>query len=76
MMLFSTSNSKQVKFSITNDNLEISAEDIDHGSNAKENIFCEYKGEPMDIGFNTAYVNDILTHVNEDEVIFKLTFPY
>ncbi len=75
MMLFSTSNSKQVKFSISNDNLEISAEDIDHGSNAKENVFCEYKGEPMDIGFNTSYVYDILSHVNKEEVIFKLHSP-
>ena len=75
MMLFSTSNSKQVKFSISKDNLEISAEDIDHGSNAKENIFCEYNGEAMDIGFNTAYVNDILSHVNKEEVIFKLHSP-
>jgi DNA polymerase-3 subunit beta len=75
MMLFSTSSSKQVKFSIKEDHLEISAEDIDHGSNAKESVSCEYKGEPMDIGFNTAYVNDILSHVNDDETIFKLHSP-
>jgi len=31
MSLFSTSNSKQVKFSINKDSLEVSAEDIDHG---------------------------------------------
>jgi len=75
MMLFSTSNSKQVKFSIKENKLEVSAEDIDRGSNAKENIICEYSGEPMDIGFNTAYVNDILTHVDNEELIFKLHSP-
>jgi len=75
MMLFSTASSKQVKFSITNDNLEVSAEDIDHGSNAVENIQCEYSGDPMDIGFNTAYVNDVLTHVDDEKVIFKLHSP-
>lgn len=75
MMLFSTANSKQVKFSIREDNLEVSAEDIDHGSNAKENVYCEYKGEPMDIGFNTAYVSDILSHINDNEAIFKLHSP-
>ncbi len=72
MMLFSTTNSKQVKFSINENLLEVSAEDIDHGSNAKENIHCEYKGEPMDIGFNTAYVNDILSHLDDEEIIVKL----
>ena len=75
MMLFSSSSSKQVKFSISKNNMVISAEDIDIGSNAVETITCEYNGEQMDIGFNTQYVNDILTHVNDDEVIFKLHSP-
>jgi DNA polymerase-3 subunit beta len=75
MMLFSTSNSKQVKFSIGEDSLEVSAEDVDHGSDAKENIQCEYKGDVMDIGFNTTYVNDILSHLVGDQVVFKLHSP-
>ena len=75
MMLFSSANSKQVKFSISSNKLEVSAEDIDHGSSAKENIQCEYNGDIMDIGFNTGYVNDILTHVNDEKVIFKLHSP-
>jgi DNA polymerase-3 subunit beta len=75
MMLFSTSSSKQVKFSISSNALEVSAEDIDHGSDAKENIQCEYKGDPMDIGFNTAYVNDILSHLEGDKIVFKLHSP-
>ncbi len=75
MMLFSASNSKQVKFSINKTFVDVSAEDIDHGSNAKEKINCEYAGEPMEIGFNTAYVNDILSHVGDDNVIFKLHSP-
>jgi len=75
MLLFSSSNSKQVKFTLKNNNLEVSAEDIDRGSNAVENILCEYQGEAMEIGFNTAYVNDVLSHVNNEEVIFKLHSP-
>jgi DNA polymerase III subunit beta len=75
MILFSSSNSKQVKFSLKENTLEVSAEDIDHGSSAKENIYCEYKGEPMDIGFNTLYVNEILSHITNDEIIFKLHSP-
>jgi DNA polymerase-3 subunit beta len=75
MLLFSSSNSKQVKFALKKDNLEVSAEDIDRGSNAVENIMCDYKGDPMEIGFNTAYVNDVLTHVNNEEIIFKLHSP-
>jgi DNA polymerase-3 subunit beta len=75
MMLFSSTSSKQVKFSISKNNIVVSAEDIDQGSNAVETISCEYSGEQMDIGFNTQYVNDILTHVDDEEVLFKLHSP-
>lgn len=75
MLIFSSGTSKQVKFSISENNLEISAENIDTGSNAVENVQCEYSGEAMDIGFNTAYVNDILSHLDSEKVIFKLHSP-
>ncbi len=75
MMLFSSSNSKQVKLSIGKEVLEISAEDIDKGSTAKETIACSYSGEAMEIGFNTLYLNDIISHLESDEIIFKLHSP-
>ncbi len=75
MLIFAASNSRKVKFSISNNNLEVSAEDIDQGSFAKESIQCEYKGDPMEIGFNSGYVNDVLNHLPSDEVIFKLNSP-
>ncbi len=75
MLLFSSSNFQQVKLSLNNNNVEISAEDIDHGSSAKENVSCEYVGEAMDIGFNTSYLNDILSHIEEGEIVFKLHSP-
>lgn len=75
MLLFSASSSKQVKFSISKSKLEISAEDVDHGSDAKENVTCEYNGDSMDIGFNTSYVNDMLTHLNSEKITFKLHSP-
>lgn len=76
MMLFSTSNTKRVKFSISNNNLEISAEDLDLGASGNENIECKYSGDSIDIGFNSAYVNDLLNHIDdEEEIIFKLHSP-
>lgn len=76
MMLFSTSNTRRVKFSISNNNLEISAEDLDLGASGNENIGCKYSGDSIEIGFNSAYVNDILNHLDdEEEIIFKLHSP-
>jgi DNA polymerase-3 subunit beta len=70
MLLFSPTNSRKVKFSIKQNNLEISAEDVDQGAFAKENILCRYEGDGLEIGFNSAYVNDILSHLQNDEEIY------
>lgn len=76
MMLFSTSNTRRVKFSLNKENITISAEDVDTGSAGEEKVMCEYSGEPMDIGFNSQYMNDILSHLTDyEEVIFKLHSP-
>ncbi len=72
MILFSIADNKQVRFSIETNDLEISAEDNERGSKAKEHLHCEYDGEPMEIGFNTIYLQEILNHIEDDEIIFKL----
>ncbi|MEW6506727.1 MAG: DNA polymerase III subunit beta [Bacteroidota bacterium] len=73
MMLFSTSTTRRVKFSIRKESLEISAEDLDTGSSGEEKVVCEYTGEDLEIGFNSAYVNDVLNHmIDNEEIIFKL----
>lgn len=76
MMLFSTSSTRRVKFSIKKDALEISAEDLDIGASGEEKVVCEYEGNDLEIGFNSAYVNDVLSHLNtEEDIIFKLHSP-
>ncbi|MBN1638566.1 MAG: DNA polymerase III subunit beta [Ignavibacteriales bacterium] len=76
MILFSTTGTRRVKFSIESENVEISAEDLELGSSAVENIHCSYKGEPLSIGFNTGYVNDIINHItDQEEITFKFSSP-
>lgn len=76
MMLFSTSNTRRVKFSVADNSLTISAEDPDMGASAEESVECEFKGDAIDIGFNSTYVHDILSHLTgEEEIIFKLHSP-
>lgn len=76
MMLFSTSSTRRVKFSVSDNKLEISAEDLDLGTSGKEVLKVEYSGDAIDIGFNSQYVNDVLTHSgSEEELIFKFHSP-
>ncbi|HOI29096.1 MAG TPA: DNA polymerase III subunit beta [Melioribacteraceae bacterium] len=76
MMLFSTSSTRRVKFSISKNALEISAEDLDIGASGEEKVVCEYSGDDLEIGFNSTYVNDVLNHMSDnEEIIFKLHSP-
>ena len=34
-----------------------------------------YAGEPIDVGYNAAYLKDILAHLNSDEIVIKLNTP-
>lgn len=73
--LFTSTQTKQVKFSITKDILSLSAENIDLGSEANEKILCDYQGTPMDIAFNSTYVSEVIRIIGTDRVIFKLNNP-
>lgn len=73
--LYASSTTHQVRFSVKKGSITVSAEDIDFGSEARETLTCDYTAEPMEIGFNSAYIDAILTHVDTDEVEFKLSSP-
>lgn len=76
MLLFAANNTYQAaRLVIGNNNIDILAEDIDKGSSGKESIYCTYTGEPMAIGFNSNFLNEVLSHLNSDTLIFKFTSP-
>ena len=71
--IYASSTTHQVRLSVKRGTLTVSAEDIDFGSEARENLQCDYSSEAMEIGFNSAYVIDVLSHIDTDEVIFKFS---
>ena len=76
MMLFSVSSIRKVKFSIKKDVVNISAEEASIGASGEENVPCEYSGDDLVIGVNSAFLSDILNHISaENEIVFKLHSP-
>jgi DNA polymerase-3 subunit beta len=73
--LYSNSTTHQIRFSVAKDEIRITAEDQDFGSEAKEKISCDYNNDEMEIGFNSAYVVDVLSHMEAEEIEFKLSSP-
>jgi DNA polymerase-3 subunit beta len=73
--LYSSSTTHQIRFTLAKSEMNVSAEDVDFGGEATEKLECQYRGDEMEIGFNAAYIVDILSHLDSDEVVFKLSSP-
>jgi len=73
--LYSSSMTNQIRLAIQSDRINISAEDIERSSEAEEVVSCDYDAEEMTIGFNSNYLTEVLSNMDADEVIFKLSSP-
>ena len=73
--IFASEATRQVRLSISNDHIDISAEDIEFSNKAHENIPCQYEGEPMDIGFNAKFLTEMLTNLDSEQVLIELSHP-
>ncbi len=73
--LYASSATHQVRFSLRKGSVAISAEDIDFGSEARETLPCDYSAEPMEIGFNSSYMIDMLSHIDTDQVQLMFSSP-
>lgn len=61
-----------VKFHLTNDNLNITAQDIDYATSAEDNLACQYDGTELEIGFKSSFLIDILMNIKSTEIEIKL----
>jgi DNA polymerase-3 subunit beta len=73
--LYSSSMTNQIRLAITENHVTISAEDIERSSEAEEKVPCSYESEEMTIGFNSEYLTEVLSNVQSDKVVFKLSSP-
>ena len=70
--IFADSLSRQVRFKLGENLMEIMAEDMEVGGSAKEELEIDYQGEEIQVGYNAVYVLDALKHLDTDEVIFEV----
>jgi DNA polymerase-3 subunit beta len=69
--LLTTEDSRAVRLAFSAERLEISAQSPEEGE-AHVEIPIAYEGEPVDIGFNPAFLADALKVVGFDEVFFEM----
>ncbi len=73
--IFGSKSTHQVRFKITGKELVLTAEDIDFSSKAKERLTCSYDGEDIEIGFNSRFMQDMLSTLESDNVIIEMSAP-
>ncbi len=64
-----------IKFDIDENQLKLTAENLDFMKKAEETVVCDYAGERMAIGFNDEKLIEILSNINSDIVVIKLLDP-
>jgi len=73
--IFSNKTTHQVKLKVAGSELTISAEDLDFSNEAKERLTCNYAGDDMEIGFNSKFLMEMLSHIQTTEVVLEMSEP-
>jgi len=73
--VFSNQASNLVKLEFIENQIHISAQDIDFSISAEETINCQFEGDPINIGFKSAFLIEILGNINASNVILELADP-
>lgn len=65
---------RAVKFSFGSEDLEVQVRNVDRGE-VTEAVSVDLVGEPITVGFNAKYLQDVLSVVSGDEVLLELAHP-
>lgn len=75
VLIFSNTASSSVKLHFDNNRLQISSHEIDFSKSAEETLLCDYQHAPMSIGFQGAFLQEIINNLDGEDVTFKLAGP-
>jgi DNA polymerase-3 subunit beta len=73
--LFASQASNLVKLHLANNEMIVSAQDIDFSISAFEKLSCQYDGNEMEIGFKSGFLADILDNISSSDVVIELSDP-
>ena len=73
--VFSNQASNLIKLDVRNNQINITAQDIDFSISAEETISCQYTDNPIKIGFKSAFLIEIIGTISSSDVILELTDP-
>lgn len=73
--VFANQSSNLIKFQIDDNQLVVSAQDVDFSISAVERLKCQYEGDEIEIGFKSTFLQEILSNLSSAEVRVELSDP-
>ena len=73
--LMSNKSTKQIVLNVSNNKIELSAEDHETGGSATEELFAQHQGEEVSIGFNSSLLLEILKHQKTEQTDLLTSGP-
>jgi len=70
--IFSNKSTNQIALRLSADKLLLTTEDPEKASKAQEELTGNYRGEDLTIGYNAVYLKDILSHVEDENLVIQL----
>ena len=67
--------SNLIRLKLEQDEITISAQNLDFSISGYERISCQYSGDPMEIGFKWVFLAEILSNLPGADVSFELSDP-
>ena len=71
--IFSNKSTNQVALSITGNQLQLAAQDVDFSFEGNERMSCQFDGEDMQIAFNAKFLIEILGAAETAEIFIELS---
>jgi DNA polymerase-3 subunit beta len=73
--VFANQASNLVKLHIDDNQLVVSAQDVDFSISAVERLKCQYEGDEIEIGFKSTFLLEILSNLSSSDVKVELSDP-
>ncbi len=73
--IFSNRTTQQIAIKMEKEAQEITTEDPEKATRAKERLKGEYSGDPITIGYNALYLKELLSYIPNKNVVLKLNTP-
>ncbi|MBP6385852.1 MAG: DNA polymerase III subunit beta [Pseudarcicella sp.] len=73
--IYSNKTTHQVRMKLSNNDLVVSAEDINYANEANERLTCFYEGDDMEVGYSAKFLIEMLSNMASKTITLQMSTP-